>query len=293
MIAQTPPWHATPVLLAAYAAGLAEPPDSWSLEAHLISCAACRAELSVHLAPSDNRLLAEQRDQLLAGLPVRAAVYRQARRWSLRWVLRPGPLIAVAVTVVALGIVDALVVGAASDFGMLWLLAPAIPVSGVALMSISENDPCWEAVAAAPAALLRLTLWRTLALHALAIQLLAVAAVIGAMTGNGVGAAVAWLLPSFALTASALALGAFIGVERSSRAIALLWCVAALTPALLHTGGNAVAAFNLAVGTPGQAPTLISGPAQVVWAVVGVFAVALLVSSRARFDRMVAWRGTR
>ncbi|MFG1610458.1 hypothetical protein [Actinoplanes sp. NPDC049265] len=277
-----PSWHAAPPVLAAYAQGRADIAEAWSLEAHLIDCSSCRQQLAAHLGPFDDALLTEQRERLLQELPARVPGYRRAALRWLRWVLRPGPLAAVAVTVAVVALLDALTMGGGTQGGLVWLLAPAIPVAGVALVSVSEDDPCREAVLAAPDALLRLTLWRSLALLAVAIPVAAGLSLVRAAVGGNAGWSDAWLLPSVALTASALALGAVIGVQRAARAVALLWCAAALAPALVRTGGAVVSALRLAA----EAPALLSGTAQVVWAVVTVIAVAAIAVLRDRFEQL-------
>jgi hypothetical protein len=281
-----PNWHATPHTLAAYAEGRAETAEAWSLEAHLVTCARCRRRLRSHLVPLDGRRLAEQREQLLRRLPARPPAYRRLSLWWLRWVLRPGPIITVVVSSAAVSWLDVLTAGDGTHGSLMWLLAPAVPVVGVALASVSENDPCREAVVAAPAALLRLTLWRTLALLVVAIPLAAGLGGIRVAAGGDAGWSVAWLLPSVALAASALALGAVIGVERAARSVAVLWCVAALGPSLVRTGGDLLVSLRIAAGSRAQPAALLSGPAQVGWALLIILATTVLVLVRNRFERV-------
>lgn len=276
-------WHAEVALLDAYADGLAGPVDIWSVEAHLIGCAHCRAALSTRMSSTDVRILAASRSEVLANLgTVSSFSHRSVRRW-LRWALRPAPLLAVAFLVAGVAVVDVLVGGGDPTGRLIWLLAPAVPVAAVALTAVGEDDPCREAVLAAPSAILRVNLWRTLAVVTLAIPLAtAVGRVQGTAAGNGWLAA-AWLLPCLALTATTLAAGTLVGVERAARVITLLWCAALLGPALLASGDDIVAGLRLTATASGT-PAVFSGPAQALWVVAIAVAIAVLLSNRARYD---------
>ncbi|RSM73257.1 hypothetical protein DMB66_04365 [Actinoplanes sp. ATCC 53533] len=222
------------------------------------------------------------RRSVIAGLPRRGAARIRHRVGWLRWVVRPGSLIAVAVAVLGALVLD-LVAGVGDrDGGMVWLLAPAIPVLGVALAAIGEDDPCWDAVLAAPSALLRLTLLRTLAVLTLAVPLASVAGILQPAAGGRAGWNAAWLLPCLALTALTLAAGAFVGVERAARGVVLLWCAATLGPPLLRTGGDVLAAIRLAAAPLAETSAFTAG-AQPVWAVVVVLSVGAVVLTRGRY----------
>lgn len=278
-------WHASPALLHAYARGRASPADTWSVEAHLIACVACRSDLASVLRPSDTENLATIRQDLIANLPARTSVRgRSAAHW-LHWVLRPAPLIAVGLAVLAAAALDVLVTGDDTTSSVLWLLTPAIPAAGVALTAVGEDDPCWEAVLAAPAAVIRLALWRTLVVLLLAVPLAAGVGALQLVTGDGTGWSVAWLLPCLALTVTTLAVGSFIGIAAAGRTVASLWCLAALGPSLLRTGGDLAPALRLAAGSLAEAPMLLGGPAQVGWAITAVLATWALHRSRNRFQQ--------
>ncbi|PZG01501.1 anti-sigma factor family protein [Micromonospora deserti] len=281
--AGTGTWHASPVLLAAYAAGRAHGADVWSVEAHLIACPQCRAELAAVLEPTDQELLGNIRDSVVTALPQRrTARIRRGVGW-LRWVLRPGTLIAVGVAVLGATALD-LVAGVGDrDGGVLWLLAPAIPLTGVALAAVGEEDPCWEAILAAPSALLRLVLWRTIAVLMFAVPLASVAGGLRVAVAGQSGWNAAWLLPCLALTSATLAGGAFIGVERAARCVGLLWCAATLGPPLVRTGGDALAAVRLAAAPLAETPAF-AATAQVGWALVTLFFVAVVVLTRGRYE---------
>jgi hypothetical protein len=275
-------WHASPALLSAYAGGRAAEADAWSVEAHLIACSSCRAELAAALRPTDVRLLAETRRDLLAHPPATSPAVR--RLFRLRWVLPPGTVVAVVLAVAGVTLFD--VVTAVSDLAtgsLLWLLAPAIPVAGVAVAGVRENDPCWEAVLAAPSAALRLALWRTLAVLVCAVPLAALAGVARTVAGGDPGWNAAWLLPCAALTAATLAAGSLVGVERAARVAVLLWCAATLGSPLARTGGDVVASLRLA-STPLTETPAFAAAAQPLWAAATVAAVLALILNRERYQ---------
>ena len=281
-------WHAGTALLDAYARGRATAVDTWSVEAHLIGCARCRADLSGRVSPADGQLLAQLREGMLAGLAARPLRSRRgAARW-LRWVLRPGPLLAVVALVAGTAVLDLLAGGGDPNGRLVWLLAPAVPVAAVALTAVGDDDPCREAVLAAPSAVLRVTLWRTLAVLALAVPLAAAVGLIqGAGTG-GSGWSAAWLLPCLALTATTLAVGAVAGVERTARAVAVLWCASVLGAPLLSAGDDILTGLRLAAGSA-NTPAVFSGTGQVLWAAILVLATAALLLNHARYDHFPRW----
>ncbi|SDQ06861.1 hypothetical protein [Quadrisphaera sp. DSM 44207] len=314
-------WHAGPALLAAYAAGRAGEVDAWSLEAHLTSCALCRAELAaaLHAAPAGRaRALVEHgRQRLLADLtPPRGArpgLFRTVpsarpapglprRPWTRRlrgraaWLVRPAALVAVAVAlVVAVGVATAVRLAAPAGppgAALLWLLAPALPLAGVALCSAGEDDPWREVVLSTPSAGLRLVLWRTAAVLAVTVPLalLAGAALGGAgATADGRSEPVVWLLPCLALTATTLAAGTLVALERAAAGVAALWGLAVLAPAVATAGADArgvVGELARAAASPGGVPLVAGAGAQASWALVAVAATAVVVVRGASYERL-------
>jgi hypothetical protein len=106
------------------------------------------------------------------------------------------------------------------------LLAPVLPLLGVALAYGPRADPAYELVASTPLGGLPLLLWRTVACLAIAVP-----AGVGAglATGAGIGAA-AWLLPCLGLTAALLAVGPVVGLRRAAALLAAAWSALVLAP---------------------------------------------------------------
>jgi hypothetical protein len=280
-------WHLSPVLLAAYANGQAGPADAWSAEAHLVSCSLCRAELALVLRPAQRTEIDEVRGSLLASLPAQA---RRPARLAVpplwRLILQPSAILTVLLVQTAALLLNTVWLRVAeldvTGGGFLWLIAPMLPLGGVALCSVGERDPWREAVLAAPSAGLRLVLWRTAAVIAVALPS---AIVTGVLLGS-VGPAL-WLLPCLALTTTALALGSLIGLERACAVVATGWCVLALGPALLRSSGSLTGAFTQHIfSTSYSTTTVFSAVAQELWAAVALTALVVLMLRRNSYQQL-------
>ncbi|MEU9047893.1 MULTISPECIES: zf-HC2 domain-containing protein [unclassified Kitasatospora] len=203
--------------------------ELWAVEAHLERCAVCRAELaevSLTHSPAATALVEQVRERLSASLsPVRRRRWRRARGELARWAAPAfGPWVAALVLVVLCALVLASAV--ARDSPTLLLLAPAMPLLGVALSWGPHTDPVHELVATTPRAGLALVLRRTVAVLAFVIPPLAVG---GWITGT---APVLVLLPALALTCAALALGSRLGVQRAATALGVGWAAFVVIPAM-------------------------------------------------------------
>lgn len=239
----TTSWHVPDALLRAYAEERVRDVDAWSVEAHLSDCARCTSELvRVVAGTGAGDLVDAVRPRLLEGLPaqVRAPRPTAARR---AWLLatsgtgaRGAWLVAVAVTVVAAAVLDAfggagvrgsgIGAGWSSPWGGLLVVAPLLPVLGVAL-SYGSFDPVHELVASTASGGLRLVLWRTLAVLAVSIPAVLV---VGFVIGQS--APVAWLLPALGLTSLTLAVGSFVELSRAALGVGVGWLVAVIGPGL-------------------------------------------------------------
>lgn len=241
-------WHVPGAALSGYARGDVSAAQSWSVEAHLEACAACRAELTRTLtrlapaaAPGSDPVaalrLAELSGVALASQPlpaqgrVRAGSPARRRRVLLLSGGGAGAAYALAVVLV-LGLAAVLDLtgtgpAAAGDpLPLSLLLAPLLPLLGVALAYGPGADPTYELVASTPLGGLPLLLWRTAACLAVAVPAGAAA---GLLTGAGVGAA-AWLLPCLGLTAALLAVGPVFGLRRTAVLLAGAWSALVLVP---------------------------------------------------------------
>ncbi|MEY9945237.1 zf-HC2 domain-containing protein [Kitasatospora sp. GAS1066B] len=232
--------HASRRLIDDYARGdAAMAADTlWALEAHLETCAPCRSRLAASVA-TEAPGIATLVDTVRAGLAPQldAAVQAPSRRYRPRWVsawLTPilVPWLAMTATVTLLALLLA-AAGAPMLFGAaspVLLIAPVLPMCGVAVAWSRALDPAYELTAATPRAGLPLLLRRTVSVLAVVLPALLVEGwLTGAMT------AAQWLLPSLAFTSAALALGSVVGVTRAAAGLVVAWGVVIAAPAW-HAG---------------------------------------------------------
>ncbi|MFD5477034.1 zf-HC2 domain-containing protein [Streptomyces hawaiiensis] len=226
--------HASMRIIDGYARGDTDiaADEVWALEAHLEACRVCRERLSAAVtaeAPAVAALVGTVwsglEPQLAAAVPM-----PPRRRWSARlsaWmtpVMVPWLAMAVGVTLIAL-LLD--VVGSGSgDMPLVLLLAPVLPVLGVAASWSRGLDPAYELTASAPRAGLYLVLRRTASVLAVVVPALLVGGWVTGVT------AAQWLLPCLAFTSAALALGGVVGVTRAAVALVAVWAAVIVAPTL-------------------------------------------------------------
>lgn len=221
-------WHASTELLRGYASGDDLTADVvWAVEVHLETCADCRTRLAAE-AGSVTPLL----DEVWANLepaPEPAPVRRG--RWLATWAtpaMGPWLVMTVLVTLLAL-LADRLIPAPFPSLAL--LLAPIVPVAGVAAAWARGLDPAHELVAATPRAGLYLVLRRTVAVLAVVIPLLTV---------TTWTSPVRWLLPCLAFTVATLALGGFVGVRRAAIGLVGGWAALVIGPSLVTARPPAV-----------------------------------------------------
>ncbi len=152
-----------------------------------------------------------------------------------------------------------------SLFTML-VLAPAIPVLGVALAYGPAVDPMYEAQLATPMRGVRLVVIRAVTVLVVSV------AIVGGLTALSPATrpmAAAWLLPALGLTSAALALMTVFPPRRAAAVAAASWFVAAFVVRAASDDGVAV------FGAIGQVAMLA----------VAVVGIAVLAARHDRFDR--------
>jgi len=190
--------HASMRLIDDYARGDTElaADTVWALEAHLETCALCRSRLAASVvteAPGIAALV----DTVRAGLAPQldAAVRAPTRRYRPRWVpawmtpawmtpaMAPWLAMTVTVTLLAQLLAEAgtpAVFGAASP---VLLIAPVLPMCGVAAAWSRSLDPAYELTASTPRSGLPLLFRRTISVLAVVLPVLLVEGwLTGAMT---------------------------------------------------------------------------------------------------------------
>jgi hypothetical protein len=157
-----------------------------------------------------------------------------------------------------------------SLFAML-LIAPLVPVLGVAMAYGVENDPAHETAIATPMRGLRLILTRAAVVLVVSTAVLGLAALLLPGTTS---MAFAWIIPALGLTLSAVAMMTFTAPRVAATIVAVVWVLGVL---VARGGGDSqVAAF----GPAGQATM----------ALVAAVAIVVAVARRDRFDILLPVR---
>lgn len=222
--------HPSDRLVRGYAHGDADlsADQTWAVEAHLERCPGCRRRLADLAAevPAVTSLLATVRAGLEPDLDRSAPAPRRRRRAAIWAAPVLGPWLAMVIGVSVVAVLLDRTADWTRTVPTVLLLAPALPLAGVAAAWSRGLDPAFELTAVTPRAGLPLLLRRTLTVLAV---LLPVHLAAGLLTGVALAH---WLLPSLALTATALALGSVIGVGRATAVLGALWTAAVLAPAV-------------------------------------------------------------
>jgi len=227
MAMSTHTWHTDDALLAAYVAGGLDALDGASVEQHLIGCTDCRGRVGGLVDSAD---LARGWEQVRNTIerPPQPAPMRLARRLGLTEAtailltasasLRTAWL---SSSVVAIGF--AYLAGMFSDGDALWpflLVAPLIPVLGVAASYGPLTDPLESLIVTSPFGRTRLILLRTLGVLAASLPL---AFLVGLTLPGPQWVAAAWLGPALAMIPVLLALASFVGPRFAASLLAIAW----------------------------------------------------------------------
>lgn len=219
-------WHVESRMMEAYARGTADDSRAFSIETHLMSCETCRAGLALHadrrrlddlwtrINDSVRRPTAGPVERLLVALGINdhtARLLGATRSLSLSWFLA----IAVALTF-------AVAAAHSGDRGFVVFLivAPLLPLAGVAAAYGPGVDPTYEIGLASPMRSFNLLLIRAAAVLVTTV-LLGIVAAFALPELNGT--AVVWLLPALGLVAASLALGTFLAPLPSAAIVAVAW----------------------------------------------------------------------
>jgi hypothetical protein len=223
----TQTWHADESLLATYVEGRLDAVVGASLERHLDHCHECRAAIR---PLTDLPGLDRAWDGIRTGIesPRSPWLVRQGRRLGLPE--STSVLLAATVSLRTAWISSALVVlafaaatAALASGGTLWpylLIAPLIPVLGVAAAYGPSEDHFETLAVTTPYGRTRLILVRALAVVATCVP---VACLLGLALPGPMWVAVAWLGPALSMLPLLLALSSFVGPRIGSAVIAMVW----------------------------------------------------------------------
>lgn len=268
-------WHVEPKMIEAYANGVADDPRAFSTEAHLTSCETCRASLALH---ADRRVLDDlwtrindtvrrptpgpvERFLIAMGTNGHTARLLSATRsLSLSWFLA----IAVALTF-------AVAAAHSGDRGFIVFLivAPLLPLAGVAAAYGPGVDPTYEIGLASPMRSFHLLLVRAAAVLVTTV-LLGIAAAVALPELNWT--AVAWLLPSLGLVTAALALATFVAPLPAAAIVAVAWVAVTATGAVFAP-------------TPGELRSLFVESIQLLFLIITLMSSVALMLRRDSFEQ--------
>ncbi|MGH3321595.1 MAG: anti-sigma factor family protein [Streptosporangiaceae bacterium] len=275
-------WHVSGEQLTAYVCGRLGDADAWSVETHVASCPGCatrvgeavqQRDLAVRVDDVRGVVMAQVRSE--ASQRARVGT-RPASSWTRAWRLMTAapalrlPWITAAVVTIACAALLSLVSYPGGTHPVLLLVAPLLPVAGVAATYGPGMDPAHELTLATPFSGFRLLLLRTVTVLGVTVPLLLVASF--AIPTAGVNAA-AWLLPALALVLAALVLGSWVEQRVAAGIAGGGWIAAVLIP-------HALAVV--------EAPPVFAASAQWGWAGAAVLAIGLLFLRRGAYDRMEA-----
>ncbi|BCY08896.1 hypothetical protein [Actinoplanes sp. L3-i22] len=257
--------HIDDDLLARYA-GISESlPDAavWDVEMHLDTCSGCRGRLGAVVHPGTAAMVAQVGGELTGSLPA-VVPYRRLgalRRWST-WSLVPRLMVSVGALLAALLLQ---VVNPHYPSPVL-LIAPVVPLFGVAAACSRRDDPAWELVVASPQGGVLMVLRRTVTVLA---ALLPVLALVGWASGTSVAL---WLLPCLTVTSATIALGSLLGVRRAAGVVAAAWIAVVTAPAMLTH----------------QVPGVLAADKAPLWAITGLLLTALAWARADTFQRLAS-----
>jgi Putative zinc-finger len=280
-------WHVDAGTLQAYADDRLDFARAASVETHLTGCRTCRAAIGTGVAAGSPgpatrhadswdalldrvdvpRLTVVERALIRCRVPEHTARVLASSELTFRWWLAG---VGVLVAATALALLSTAAAGTAAFL----LLAPVLPVAGVALAYGAGGEPAYEVAVVAPYSSFRRVLVRSVA--ALACWL-PVAAALSVPLPDAVHPGM-WMLPALALTAVTLAVTSFVDAARAAAGVGVVWLavnVAALRPA---RRGD----LDLLLDSLPQA----QAAGQVVLLAALGAALALLVARRARFERI-------
>lgn len=270
-------WHPSSEQLVAYRDAALAATQTWSIETHVAGCSECRRAFDGSNSGRLEEIWQSTLDQIDAPRP------RSVER-GLTVLGVPGHLARLLAATPSLTVPWLLAVAAVLGFGlaMAWnwngagttvarsglfvflLLAPLVPVAGVAVAFGPVTDPAHEVAVASPFHGFRLLLIRNIAVIGTSMS---IALGLATLLPNAGLMALAWIVPAFTLVALTLAASTFVAPLMAAGGSMALWLG---TVTLVEAGPNALVAF----GWTGQ----------FVSALVLIGAVAVLMVRRDKFE---------
>jgi hypothetical protein len=244
-------WHVDTDAFAAYRANEMSPAMAASLEAHVVACSDCRTLLSTQVDAARSAAswsaIADRIDEPHRNVAEQVLTRIGLREHVARLVVTT-PAFGVA-WFSAVVVVTAMAVAAASDhtvvrgdrgsFAFL-VLAPLLPVVGVAFAFIPSSDPAFELTAAAPISAFELLLVRS---AAVLVTSSAISIAAGLALPVTAATTVVWLLPALGLTLATLAFARWVPIAFAASGLSALWLTAAGITAHADTAGHLISHY--------------------------------------------------
>ena len=216
-------WHLSPEAVTRYGTGVARGAEAASAEAHLVTCASCRTAVAPYADTSRlDRVLADVTDVLdrpRPGAIERALHLLHVPDGTARLLVATPAMRLSWLLSIAGALVFALFAARGGEVEEFVLLAPVLPVLGVAIAYGPAIDGAFEVTVAAPFSGLRLLLLRAGTVLAATAGMTGLASL--ALPGSAMVAV--WLLPALALTAATLALGTSWDTTRAAATVGGGW----------------------------------------------------------------------
>jgi hypothetical protein len=268
-------WHVAPSMLEAYAQDRVDVAVGYSVEAHLEACESCRRNVA-HFVDTTrldriwdgvtSSVTAPQAGLIERGLTLLGVKDHIARLLAATPALRGSWMLAIAVVLLV-------AVGTAyrseHGFVLFLLLAPLLPVAGVAASFGPGIDPTYEIGIAAPMRSFRLLLIRTVAV----VSVTTIAAGLAALLLPVHWAVAAWLLPTLGLVMATLALSTLLTPLHAAAVVTLGW---------VAVGGAGLWRLWERLATPRE---VFGEPMQSLFLVVILTSAVLLTARRSQFER--------
>jgi hypothetical protein len=266
-------WHLSEDALRHYTTGHTLPVAGASIEAHLIQCADCRARLGAGMPRETiDRAWDAIREQVEAPRPssVERFVSRlgfsgeSARLLAAVPAFRGAWLLGVFVVLVFAGV--AALFSGEVGLSLFLIVAPLVPVAGVAASFGGDADPAHELITTTPHSAFRLLLLRTLGVLATSVPL---TAVVGIVLPGPAWLGAVWLLPAVVGVLLTLLLTPELGSTSTAAALGACWSLAVIT-----------------AGRVGDPLEVVEPLMQLVLAVIALAALAALLVRYPSFDRL-------
>jgi len=231
-------WHADDALLADYVAGDAGSVNGASLEQHLLQCSECRARIATHLPAAPLELVwsrIRQQAEAPAPTPLQRVLLRLRMPESDALLVASAPSLRSSWLFGLLAcmgfVVLAAKLGGNEGLAFFLLVAPLVPVAGVALAYGPDVDPVYEVALGTPYPAARLVLLRTAAVLTTSLPLVAGTSLLVPGLGR---VAFTWLLPALAFSVLVLAASTWFRPVQVAAVLGAGWAGAVVTAGIVR-----------------------------------------------------------